>query len=129
MTDTRAMLDTGGGDASPERAAAIDALLDCAQTCQTCAMAMVQSGGMAAEVRRAMDCGDLCEAAERILSRGPDPERRVVAAAVEAARVACEASAAACGAHADHHPHCRLHSKSAQARAEALGALQKSTSG
>lgn len=125
MTDTRNMLDAAHGDPSTEVAAAIDALRDCEQTCTSCAMAMVETGGMATEVRRALDCADLCDAAERVLARGPHSDPSVVAAAVEAAAVACEASAAACGAHADHHEHCRLHSSSARACADALRALQK----
>jgi hypothetical protein len=88
-------------------------------------MAMVDTGGMVTEVRRALDCADLCDATERVVSRGPAADPGVVAAAVEAAAVACEASAAACGAHAGHHDHCRLHSASAQACAAALRALQQ----
>lgn len=110
MTDTRAMLDAAHGDPTPERTAAIDALRDCEETCTSCAMAMVETGGMAPEVRRALDCADLCDAAERVLARGPHGDAHVIAAVVEAAAVACEASAAACGAHAEHHDHCRLHS-------------------
>ena len=126
MTDTRMMVDAAHGSATPELTAAIDALRDCDQTCTSCAMAMVETGGMVVEVRRALDCADLCDAVERVLSRGPAADARVIATAVEAAVVACEASAAACGAHADHHDHCRLHSASAQAAADALRALQKS---
>jgi hypothetical protein len=125
MTDTRMMVSAAHGTPTPELTVAIDALRDCEQTCTSCAMAMVETGGMVVEVRRALDCADLCDAAERVLSRGPAPDPRVVGAAVEAAAVACEASAAACHAHAGHHDHCRLHSTSAQAAADALRALQK----
>ena len=48
---------------------------------------------------------------------------------VEAAIMACEASAAACGAHAECHDHCRLHSGFAQACADALRLLQKTLLG
>jgi hypothetical protein len=125
MTDTRTMIDSAHGSPTPELTAAIDALRDCEQTSTSCAMAMVDTGGMVTEVRRALDCADLCDATERVVSRGPAADPRVVAAAVEAAAVACEASAAACGAHAGHHDHCRLHSASAQACAAALRALQQ----
>jgi hypothetical protein len=121
MTDTRTMIDSAYGSPTLELTAAIDALRDCEQTCTSCAMAMVDSGGMVTEVRRALDCADLCDAAERVLSRGPAADPGVIAAVVEAVAVACEASAAACGAHAGHHDHCRLHSASAQA----LRALQQ----
>jgi hypothetical protein len=128
MTDTRTMVEAAHGAPTPELAAAIDALRDCEQTCTSCSMAMVESGDMVAEVRAALDCADLCDAAERVLSRGPASNPRVVAASVEAAAVAREASATACGAHAGHHAHCRLHSLSAQACADALRTLQKTLS-
>jgi hypothetical protein len=129
MTDTRTMVEAAHGTPTAELTAAIDALRDCEQTCTSCSMAMVESGGMVAEVRAALDCADLCDAAERVLSRGPASTARVVAAAVEAAAVACETSAAACGAHAGHHAHCRLHSASAQACAAALRTLQTTLAG
>ncbi len=129
MTDTRAMVDAAGGTPDAALTAAIDALRDCAQTCTACSMAMVATGGMVTEVRRALDCADLCAAAERVLSRGPAADQGVLTAAVEAAAVACAASAAACAAHAEHHEHCRLHAASAAACADALRGWQRSVSG
>jgi hypothetical protein len=128
-TDTRKMMNSASGSVSDELTAAIDALEDCEKASNACAMAMVDGGGMAAEVHQALDCADVCDSTERVLSRGPAPDPRVVAAVVEAAIVACEASAAACGAHAEHHAHCRLHSISAQACADVLQALQKTLVG
>ena len=125
MTDVGEMIYSTGGTSSPELVAAINALRDCEQVSNACAMAMVDTGGMVLEVRRALDCADVCEAAERVLSRNQSTDPAVVAAVFEAAAVACAASASACGAHAGHHPHCRLHSASAQACADALRALQK----
>jgi hypothetical protein len=125
MTDIAQMVDSTGGTPGPELVAAIAALRDCEQVSNACAMAMVQTGGMVVEVRRALDCADVCEAAERVLSRSQAPDPAVVAAVVEAAALACEASATACAAHAEHHPHCRLHSASARTCAEALRMLQK----
>ncbi len=128
-TDTRKLMESAGGTASAELTAAIDALEDCEKASNACAMAMVDGGGMAAEVHQALDCADVCDSTERVLSRGKAPDPRVVAAVVGAAIVACEASAAACGAHAEHHAHCRLHSGSARASADALRALQKTLGG
>lgn len=125
MTDTQAMVDSAGTAPGSEFAAAIDVLHDCAQASTACAMAMVEAGGMATEVRLSLACADLCAAAERVLSRGPGGASDVVTSAVDAAVVACEASAAACGAHADHNEHCRLHSASAQACADTLRILQR----
>lgn len=128
-TDTRKLIAGADSGVSDEFTAAIDALEDCEKASNACAMAMVTAGGMAAEVRQALDCADVCDAAERVLSRGMSPDPRVVAAVVEAAIAACEASAAACGAHAEHHDHCRLHSGSAKACADALRALMGTLAG
>lgn len=121
MSDTEEMIRNTGGVVTVELVTAIDALRGCELASGSCAMAMVESGGMVVEVRRALDCADVCAAAHRVLSRGPAPDAAVNAAAL----VACDASAAACGAHADHHEHCRLHSAGARACADALRALQK----
>lgn len=129
MADTRAMMDSTSGTTGGEFAPAIDALRDCEQASNACAMAMVESGGMVAEVHRALDCADVCEATERVLSRGSATDSPVVAAVVEAAVAACEASAAACRPHADHHTHCRLHSATAQACADTLRTLRRSLAG
>ncbi|OLT11889.1 hypothetical protein BJF78_25510 [Pseudonocardia sp. CNS-139] len=127
MSDTLQVIDNAGAGPVPahaELARVIDALRECEQVSNSCAMAMVEVGGMVTEVRRALDCADMCDAAERILSRGPATDPGIVAAVVEACLRACEASARACGAHADHHVHCRLHSASARRCAEALRGLQ-----
>jgi hypothetical protein len=123
-TDTRKMMESAGGTASAELTAAIDALGDCEKASNACAMAMVEGGGMVVEIRRALDCADVCDSTERVLARSQAPDPQVVAAVVAAAIAACDASAAACGAHAGHHAHCRMHSGSAKACADALRALQ-----
>jgi hypothetical protein len=127
-TDTRTMMDSVGVAANDEAIAAIDALGDCVKASTACAMAMVV-GGMATEVRLALNCADVCDATGHVLARGLAADPRLVAAVVEAAVVACEASAAACGAHSEHHAHCRLHSDSARTCADALRALQKTLVG
>lgn len=123
MTDTEAILSAAGGSARPEVVAAVDALRDCEQASNACAVAMVAAGDMLTEVRRDLDCADVCTATERILSRGPAADPSLVAAIVQAAALACEASAAACGARAEEHRHCQLHAAKARACADALHAL------
>jgi hypothetical protein len=125
MTDTRTLITTTGGTPNAELAAALDALRDCERASTACAMAMVETGGMVTEIRRALDCADQCAATERILSRSIAPDSAVIAAVVQAAVVAVEASGQACGAHAEHHPHCRLHARTAGECATALYALQQ----
>lgn len=113
-----------GDQAAPERVAALDALADCEQVSTACVVAMTAIGGMAGEVRLALDCADVCAAAHRVLARGEGGDRATLAAVVDAASRACDASASACGAHADHHEHCREHAESATACARALTALR-----
>ncbi|MFR9805466.1 hypothetical protein ACL02T_24740 [Pseudonocardia sp. RS010] len=127
MTDIAAMVKETGTAATPELVGAIEALVDCAQVSSACAGAMVRTGGMADEVRLALDCADVCTAAARVLSRGAG-HPTVIGATVEAAAVACEAGAVACGKHGDHHVHCRLHASSARACGQALRTLQARTS-
>lgn len=129
---TLQMIDSAGAAPRPahaELAAAIDALRECEQASNACAMAMVDVGGMVSEVRRALDCADLCDATERVLSRGPAADTALEAALVQACILACQASAEACGGHADHHEHCRLHSQSAARCADQLRTLAGSLAG
>ncbi len=124
MTDTRTTIETTGGTATAELVAAVDALQDCERISTACATAMAATGAMATEVRRALDCADQCATTARVLLRATSPDTAVLAAVVEAAVVVCETTAAACGAHADHHDHCRVHAQSASACASTLHALQ-----
>ncbi|GAA1386733.1 hypothetical protein GCM10009613_21180 [Pseudonocardia kongjuensis] len=91
-------------------AAVVEILHEAERASTACASAMVGAGGMEREVLLALDCADLCSAAARVLGRRHGDEA-VARAAVEAAMLACEASSAACGAHAGHHEHCRRHSE------------------
>ncbi|MHC1561065.1 hypothetical protein ACR9E3_19055 [Actinomycetospora sp. C-140] len=100
--------------------AALAALAECGRVSTACAGSMIEIGGMAEEVRHALDCADLCGAAERVLARHGALDDPAVSAAIDAATTACRESAQACGAHADHHPHCATHSRSATACVEAL---------
>ena len=129
---TLQMIDSARAAPQPahaELAAVIDALRESEQACNACAMAMVEVGGMVTEVRRALDCADLCHATERVLSRGPAADVQLEAALVQACILACQATAEACGQHADHHEHCRLHSQSAARCADALRTLAGSLAG
>ncbi len=106
--------------------AALEALAECGRLSTGCASSMIELGDMVVEVRHALDCADLCAAAERLLARhGGLDDDSAVAAAVEAAVAGCTASAAACGAHAEHHAHCAAHSRAATRCAETLTALRR----
>ena len=129
---TRQMIDSAGAAPEPahaELAAVIDALRECEQASNACAMAMVEVGGMVTEVRRDLDCADVCDATQRVLSRGPAADAHLEAALVQACILACQASSEACGRHADHLEHCRLHSESATRCADGLRTLAGSLAG
>jgi hypothetical protein len=113
-----------GDEAAPERVAALDALHECEQVSTACTIAMATIGGMAAEIRLALDCADVCAAAHRVLARGEGGDPATLTGILDAAARAGDASAAACGAHADHHEHCRRHAESAAACSRALQALR-----
>ena len=91
-------------------AALVEKLHDAERAGTACASAMAATGGMEREILLALDCADLCSAAARVLGRR-EADAAVSDAVVSAAVLACEASAGACGAHADHHEHCRLHAE------------------
>jgi len=124
MTHTTEDLASIGDTAAPERVDAMDALAECEQVSTACTVAMAAIGGMAGEIRRALDCADVCAAAHRVLARGEGGDPVTLAGVLDAAVQACDASAAACGAHADHHEHCRRHAESASACADAVRALR-----
>ncbi|NMI01996.1 hypothetical protein [Pseudonocardia acidicola] len=129
MTETLQVIDSAGAGPVPahaELATVLDALRECEQAANACAMAMVEVGGMVTEVRRDLDCADMCDATEHVLSRGPATDLNIVGSVVHACALACQASAAACGPHAAQYEHCRLHSESAKRCAEALQRLEKS---
>jgi hypothetical protein len=124
MTHTPEHLASIGDEAAPERVAALDALSECEQVSTACAVAMAGIGGMPGELRRALDCADVCAAAHRVLARGQGGDLGTLTGVLDAAALACDASAAACGAHADHHEHCRRHAEAATACVRAVKALR-----
>jgi len=92
-------------------ASAIDALVDCAQTCTACADACLAENdpdGMAKCIRLDLDCADVCAATSRVLSRQTEYDADVSRALVEACRTVSAASADECESHAGHHDHCRV---------------------
>jgi hypothetical protein len=105
---------------------AIEALLDCAQTCTACADACLAEDGVA-DLRRCirtdLDCADICATTARVLSRRGDRDAEAVEALVRACEVACRNCAAECAQHAEHHEHCRVCSEVCARCADACAAL------
>ena len=101
-------------DADP-LAGAIEALVECANTCTQCADACLSEQEVASLVkciRVNLDCADICEATSRVLSRQTEYDANVSRPQLEACIAACTSCGDECGRHADHMPHCRVCSDS-----------------
>ena len=89
----------------------IEACVDCAAVCTSCADADLGESDvqeMVRCIRRCLDCADICDATGRIVTRQTASDVGVVRALVEACVVACRASREECERHARHHEHCRI---------------------
>jgi hypothetical protein len=89
----------------------IDECYECTAICTICADACLAEDDVRDLVRCArlcLDCADACVDTGRIASRQTQPDPASQRIAVEACRVACQASADECHRHAQHHEHCRL---------------------
>jgi hypothetical protein len=129
MTTTREML-----DASPagvplgvaEVAAAIDACLNCVQSCTSCADADLVEADVA-EMRvciaLCLGCADVCDLVARILSRPAQSDRVVVHRLLQACVRECALCAEECARHAEHHRHCAICAKVCRACEVACRAL------
>lgn len=104
----------------------ITACLECGQTCTACADACL-AAPMVAElagcIRTDLDCADICHATSAVLSRRTSPDERLVRAALEACRVACDVCAQECREHAADHAHCRICAEECRRCEEACAAL------
>jgi uncharacterized membrane protein len=89
----------------------IEAYLDCASTCTSCAdesLGETDVDQMIRSIRLCLDCADICDSAARIVTRQTEVDRGVVRAAIEACAAICRACADECERHAAHHEHCRI---------------------
>jgi uncharacterized membrane protein len=89
----------------------IEACIDCAVVCTSCADADLGESDvpeMVRCIRRCLDCADICDATGRIVTRQTESEVAVVRAAVEACATICRACREECERHAEHHEHCRI---------------------
>jgi hypothetical protein len=104
------MFDSHGAVPQPAPAgkvAVIDALRECAQASNACAMAMIDVRGMVSEVRRAPDCSALRDTTERVLARRPAADAALQAALVQVCILACQTSTTIRGRYGDRREHCR----------------------
>jgi uncharacterized membrane protein len=140
MTDTRDMLDASPGSVplgAEEVAAAIDACLNCLQSCVSCANSDLFEDDVE-EMRRCValdeNCADICDVTARILSRPRESDDFVVHRLLQACVRVCTACAEECHKHAHHMRHCAVCEKACLAcvyacnkllEAEAFEELQK----
>jgi hypothetical protein len=111
VTGSREMLDaspTGVPLGAAEVAAAIDACLDCLQSCTSCADAdLVEDdvGDLSTCVAVCVTCADVCDVTARVLSRPAHTDKGLVHRLL----LACGTSSAEeCHRHAAHHRHCAI---------------------
>jgi hypothetical protein len=114
MTHAQAMLETHPRtfelDAA-QLAEAIEALIDCANTCTQCADACLaedDAGTLAKCIRLNLDCADICNTTSRVVSRQTEYDAEVTRPLLEACVAACRSCGDECAGHAGHMEHCRI---------------------
>lgn len=129
MTNAREMLDASPTDVplgAAEVATAIEACLNCAQSCRSCADADLVEDNVAemrACIARCIDCADVCELVARILSRPAQSDQMAVHRLLQACVRECALCAEECARHAEHHRHCAICAKSCRVGEVACTAL------
>ena len=92
-------------------AAAIEALIECANTCTQCADACLAEEDVQAMVkciRLDLDCADVCAAASRVISRQTEYDANVTRPVLQACIQVCASCAEECEHHAEHMAHCKI---------------------
>lgn len=99
------------GDTNDVLIASIEACLDCAQTCASCADACLGEP-MVAEltqcIRFNLDCSDLCATTAMVASRRTGSNELVAQRLIEACAEACRLCGDECSSHAERMEHCRI---------------------
>jgi hypothetical protein len=108
------MLDTYPKTINLDRAglaAAINALIACAEACTACADACLSEDSVAdltTCIRTNLDCADICGTTARVLSRHTGYDANISRSLLEACTTACQTCGDECGRHAAMHEHCRI---------------------
>lgn len=92
-------------------AAAIDAISDCAQACQTDTDADLSEQNLAEMVtciRLCLNCTDVCAATGAVLSRPAGYDPAVTRPLLQSCIAICKSCGDECEQHAAHMPHCRI---------------------
>jgi hypothetical protein len=89
----------------------LSALWSCAEACTACADACLgeeEIHRVVRCIRTCRDCGDICEATAKLLTRQTQSEPALVRAQLQACVIACQVCGAECEKHAEHMAHCRI---------------------
>ena len=99
------------GNTNDALIAAIEAMLDCAQVCTSCADACLAEPSVT-ELRQCirlnLDCADACFATARIATRRAGGNVEVIAPMLQACIEACRRCGEECAMHGEHMEHCRI---------------------
>jgi hypothetical protein len=114
MSYARQMLDTSPGTFNVDAgvlAAAIDALIDCAQACTADIDADLSERNvteMIKCIRLCLDCADICTATAGVTSRRAEYDANVATPLLDACTAICKSCGDECERHAEMHEHCRV---------------------
>jgi hypothetical protein len=88
----------------------IEVCVDCAQACTACADACVSEDivqKLTKCIRSNLDCGDICDITERVLSRHAGYNANITRAVLQACAQVCKTCGDVCEQHASKHDHRR----------------------
>lgn len=114
MTKVKEMLDTYPRSFNVDAGVlerAIDALIECANTCTQCADACLSEtdpSPLIKCIRLNQDCADICMTASRVVSRQTDYDANVTRPLLEACIAVCRSCGDECERHAARMAHCRV---------------------
>jgi hypothetical protein len=125
----REMIDTYPAEINLDRgiiADAVQAMIECAQTCTACADACLsedQLEQLRKCIRSDLDCADICDTTARVLSRHTGYDANITRAQLQACIQACHSCGEECEAHAGKHEHCRICAQTCRRCAEVCQSL------
>lgn len=99
------------GQTNQELIGAIEASLDCAESCISCAdacLAEVKVADLRQCIRLNNDCADICFVTARIAIRRTGGNEQLIRSTLEVCALACRLCADECEKHAQMHEHCRI---------------------
>jgi len=125
----REMIDAYPAEINLDRgmiADAVQATIECAQTCTACADACLsedQLEQLRKCIRSDLDCADICGTTARVLSRHTGYDANITRAQLQACIQACHSCGEECEAHAGKHEHCRICAQTCRRCAEVCQSL------